>query len=93
MRTPSRVESDGRLNRFVLPPGSFGPGTPATILALAGNRGFDSEELIAFELGYRGEPTDHTGLDIAVFYNLYDDLRTFTPRTDACWASPTRWRH
>ena len=37
---------------------------------------FVSEKLIAFEAGYRGQPTPHTTLSISVFYNLYDDIRT-----------------
>jgi iron complex outermembrane receptor protein len=38
--------------------------------------GFVSEKLIAFEAGYRGQPTARTALSISVFYNLYDDIRT-----------------
>ena len=37
---------------------------------------FVSEKLIAFEAGYRGQPTDRTSLSVSVFYNLYDDIRT-----------------
>jgi iron complex outermembrane receptor protein len=38
--------------------------------------GFVSEKLIAFEAGYRGQPTQRTTLSISVFYNVYDDIRT-----------------
>jgi iron complex outermembrane receptor protein len=37
---------------------------------------FDSEKLIAFEAGYRGQPGASTNLSVSVFYNLYDDIRT-----------------
>jgi iron complex outermembrane receptor protein len=37
---------------------------------------FVSEKLIAFEAGYRGQPTARTTLSVSVFYNLYDDIRT-----------------
>lgn len=37
---------------------------------------FQSEKLIAFEAGYRGQPTRRTSLSISVFYNRYDDIRT-----------------
>jgi iron complex outermembrane receptor protein len=37
---------------------------------------FVSEKLIAFEAGYRGQPTERTTLSVSVFYNLYDDIRT-----------------
>ena len=37
---------------------------------------FVSEKLIAFEAGYRGQPTARTTLSVSVFFNLYDDIRT-----------------
>ena len=44
------------------------------LLATAPN--FDSEKLIAFEAGYRGQPTARTTLSVSVFYNIYDDIRS-----------------
>ena len=44
------------------------------LLAPAGD--FDSEKLIAFEAGYRGQPFSHTTLSVSAFFNFYDDLRT-----------------
>ena len=44
------------------------------LLAQATN--FESEKLIAFEAGYRGQPGASTTLSVSVFYNLYDDIRT-----------------
>jgi iron complex outermembrane receptor protein len=43
---------------------------------LAPNPDFDSETLVAFEAGYRGQPTAWSSLSVSVFYNLYNDLRT-----------------
>jgi iron complex outermembrane receptor protein len=37
---------------------------------------FQSEKLIAFEAGYRGQPGASTTLSVSLFYNLYDDIRT-----------------
>jgi iron complex outermembrane receptor protein len=37
---------------------------------------FESEKLIAFEAGYRGQPGRSTTLSVSLFYNLYDDIRT-----------------
>jgi iron complex outermembrane receptor protein len=37
---------------------------------------FQTEKLIAFEAGYRGQPTSSTSLSVSLFYNLYDDIRT-----------------
>jgi iron complex outermembrane receptor protein len=43
---------------------------------LAQATGFRSEKLIAFEAGYRGQPTPSTTLSVNLFYNRYDDIRT-----------------
>lgn len=37
---------------------------------------FQSEKLIAFEAGYRGQPAANVTLSVSLFYNLYDDIRT-----------------
>ncbi len=41
-----------------------------------GDTGFDSEKLIAYEMGYRVRPSEDSLLNIALFYNDYDDLRS-----------------
>lgn len=43
---------------------------------LAPSDGFQSETVVAYELGYRGQPTSNTTLSVSAFYNIYDDLRT-----------------
>ena len=43
---------------------------------LAAADDFVSEKLIAFEAGYRGQPTTWTSLSVSLFFNLYDDIRT-----------------
>jgi iron complex outermembrane receptor protein len=50
------------------------------ILALAPD--FESEKLIAYEVGYRAQPTPQTSLSISFYYNQYSDLRSedFLPR-------------
>jgi iron complex outermembrane recepter protein len=42
-----------------------------------GNQNAESENLVAYEAGYRIKPTTKTLLDIAVFYNDYSKLRTY----------------
>ena len=42
-----------------------------------GKDSFDTEELQAFELGYRLQLSAGFSLDIAAFLNTYDDLRSF----------------
>jgi iron complex outermembrane receptor protein len=47
---------------------------PETLYFLKGNSGQDSEELYAYEIGYRIQPMDPIVFDIASFYNVYDKL-------------------
>lgn len=63
VRTPSRIDRE-----------LFAPGSPPFLLA--GGPGFVSEELSAYELGYRTQPSDRFSLSLASFYNVYDNLRS-----------------
>jgi iron complex outermembrane recepter protein len=75
VRTPSRAESDFRYNSMI-PPGAFLPYFPgAGISQVVGNEDMKAEDLWAFELGYRVQPTEKISLDIATFYNIYTNLR------------------
>ncbi len=69
VRVPSRSEDDIVQIVGAIPNTGF--------ISLVGSRDFDSEELIAYELGYRIRPTIDTLFDITTFYNDYDSLRTF----------------
>jgi iron complex outermembrane receptor protein len=71
VRTPSRSELDERVNFQVLPPTAT---IPPTLVSLFGNPGLESEELLAYELGYRVKPVKQCSLDVAGFYNDYDRL-------------------
>ena len=51
-------------------------GLPGAILTFAGSEDLDSEDLLAFELGYRIAVTEKLAVDVALFYNIYDNLRT-----------------
>ena len=73
VRTPSQAESDIRLNPA--PPVPIPPG----FLTITGNPNMISEELLAYEAGYRVQPIDQLKIDITVFYNDYDHLRTIEP--------------
>jgi iron complex outermembrane receptor protein len=85
VRTPSRAEDDIHLRgEPVIPQGAIFAGLPALgippsptiVTSIAGRRGFDSEKLIAYELGYRVQVAPRVSLDAAVFYNDYDELRS-----------------
>jgi len=43
---------------------------------LAGGSNFESEDVVAYEVGYRGQPLPSLSLSISAFYNAYDNLRT-----------------
>jgi iron complex outermembrane receptor protein len=43
---------------------------------LNGNPDFESEELIAYEAGYRGLLSQSVSISVSAFYNVYDQLRT-----------------
>jgi len=57
---------------------------------LVGDESFSSEEVIAYELGYRTILTPTLSTDIAVFYNEYDDLRAFSGSLGVPQADPIR---
>jgi iron complex outermembrane receptor protein len=76
VRTPSRAEHDFRFIAQVLPAGALFPGSPTAVATIFGDRGFDSEDLLAYELGYRAGVAPGLFLDLATFYNRYDHLRT-----------------
>ncbi len=90
VRTPSRAEHDMWINRQVIPPNTPGinPSLLPAVVSIRGNRDFDSEELIACELGYRVLPVDRLSVDVAGFYNDYDNLRTLEPGTPFPEGSP-----
>lgn len=53
-----------------------------------GNDTFESEELLAYELGYRVQPTARVSASIAGFYDDYDKLRS-VERVDPASPTPT----
>jgi iron complex outermembrane recepter protein len=77
VRTPSRGEENIRVNQEpVFPANAFFPGSPALVTSIFGNPNLAPEKLIAYETGYRVQLCDRATLDIAGFYNTYDDLRS-----------------
>lgn len=70
VRTPSRVDRD------LKEPTEFP-------ILLEGSSDFESETLIAYELGYRAALTSRISASVSTFYNDYSDLRSasFTPAT------------
>ena len=64
VRTPSRFDRD-----------LFEP-NPSYYTFLEGNSSFESETLIAYEVGYRAQFWDKVSGSLSAFYNNYDDLRS-----------------
>ncbi|MCP3852163.1 MAG: TonB-dependent receptor [Gammaproteobacteria bacterium] len=73
VRTPNRSEHDTTAIPAVMPP--FSGGLPVQ-MQIMGNDDFDSEVLIAYEAGYRMPFTPLGSIDLALFYNDYDQLRS-----------------
>lgn len=75
VRTPSRADERALNNFFVVPPNTAANPFPLPAVArgISGTR-IESEDLLAFEVGYRSALFDRAALDIAVFYHLYDQL-------------------
>ncbi len=89
VRTPALTEEGLRLNSAVIPPGT--PANPAplpAVVAVFGSHQFNSEDLLAYELGYRVQATSNLSLDLATFYNHYSNLRTAEPGTPFVEGSP-----
>jgi iron complex outermembrane recepter protein len=89
VRTPALTEEGLRLNSQVIPPGT--PGNPypfPAVAAVFGSRQFGSEDLLAYEFGYRMQATTNLSFDIATFYNSYSNLRSAEPGTPYPEGSP-----
>ncbi len=77
VRTPSRADENLDIYTVDIPASS--PATPGIRMELKGSSSFKSEKLLAYELGYRIQSNKNISLDIAAFWNEYDDLRTLEP--------------
>jgi iron complex outermembrane receptor protein len=66
VRTPSRIDADLRIPR-------------TAPFLIRGSNDFNSETVIAYELGYRTEIAKRATLSLSAFYNDYDELRSVEP--------------
>jgi iron complex outermembrane receptor protein len=85
VRTPSRWEQDSRIVFATVP--TTPAGVPGQIETF-GNKNFESENMIAYELGYRVQATQALSLDLSAFYNSYDNLRSGTLGTPSFTPTP-----
>jgi iron complex outermembrane recepter protein len=84
VRTPSRIDEDIQLTDFA----GIQSGLPI-YLRIYGNRQFHSEELIAYEAGYRTLVRSHFYVDLALFFNDYNDLYSFQVEAPFLETTPT----
>ena len=84
VRIPSRVYSDVRFNAAAFP----GAGGAPTLVRIVGSPALQSEDLLAYEAGYRVRPSERLSLDVAGFYNEYRNLMTMEPLTPFVEAGP-----
>ena len=84
VRTPSSTDLYVLDNRVVTQP----PLSPPILITVVGNPNFKSEELLAYELGYRAEPTKQVSFDVTAFYNVYDRLEQFVQGAPQFVATP-----
>ena len=73
VRTPSRANDDIQVSTATDPPS----------IVVLGDNDVESEDLLAFEIGYRVEPLDGLTFDLAAYYNRYRDLLTAEPTAEA----------
>jgi iron complex outermembrane recepter protein len=72
VRTPSQVDRGYAATAFMA-------ATPMPMfMRIQGTSSYQSEPLLAYEVGYRTQATDRFSYDVAAFYNVYDRLGTMT---------------
>jgi len=75
-RKPSWTENSAEMLIQFFPPNFLYKGSRPTKVTLFGDENYKSEELWAYEMGYRFKVSDRMSVDISAFYNDYDELRT-----------------
>ena len=67
--TPSDIEENFLLQGI----------TPTLVIQVLGNHQFKSEDVLGYELGYRGTVNAHLYFDVSGFWNQYGQLQSFGP--------------
>ncbi len=85
VRSPSRADVGLRVNLAAFP----GSGGTTNVLSLFGNQQLQTETVLANELGYRAQLIKQLSVDVATFYNSYDQLRGSEPGAPFFESSPS----
>lgn len=83
VRTPARFDHDIRFS-----PAVYQAGPNLIKLEFYGDKDFESEILLANEIGYRQRITDDLNVDITAFLNDYDNLITYESGTSTLVTTP-----
>ena len=83
LRAPSRYDTN-----LVLNIGNIGTSGSPDVLRLYGNPQYQDERLLAYEAGYRTAFGSHVSVDLATYYDDYDNLQTTEPGTPFAEATP-----
>lgn len=75
LRAPSRNDTNLVLNIGEFP----GPGGTPTLLRLLGNPQFQDERLIAYETGYRTMVSKRLSIDVAAYFDAWNNLQSTEP--------------
>jgi iron complex outermembrane receptor protein len=92
-RSPSRLDTAAYIGLAAFP-GDNGTTQEAILF---GNPLQEAEHVLAYEVGYRTQPAKHFSLDLATFFNTYDNLRTrehgspFFQSASDLWVIPITW--
>jgi iron complex outermembrane receptor protein len=85
-----RIPSSGDTSDVVSWGAVPGPGGTPIQIVLDGNPNFKNETLLAYEAGYRASLSDRLSIDLAAYYNRYNDLRTIEPEAPIFDLAATR---
>ena len=79
VRTPSRIETTGLIIPFSAVVVTGNPLLPIVPLTstVNGSEDFTAEDTLAYEIGYRIQPTENLSIDLATFYNQYEHLLSY----------------
>jgi len=85
LRAPSRNDTNLVLNIGNL---NTSPSGPPELLRLYGNPQYRDERMIAYEIGYRTALSKRLSIDLAAYYNDYDNLQTTEPGAPFAESAP-----
>jgi len=84
VRTPSLMERDSQFYWL----GHTRPDGYYYVTKIYGDKDYDSEDLTAYEAGYRIQPSNKVSFDLTAYYNVYNNYRSFEIGTPQIMTAP-----